>query len=78
MSEPRSIDPPYLKVAAWLRNEIQSGRLKAGEQVPSANALAEQHDVSRNTALRALKVIREEGLIVTQPGWGSFVAGDPR
>jgi DNA-binding transcriptional regulator YhcF (GntR family) len=39
--------------------------------------LASQFGVARNTAVRALHLLRDEGLIVTQRGWGSFVAGDP-
>lgn len=73
--KPREINPPYMRVADWLRSEIQSGRLKPGEQVPSAAALAGQFGVSRNTAVRALTILKGEGLIVTQRGWGSFVAG---
>jgi DNA-binding GntR family transcriptional regulator len=77
MSTPREPDPPYLRVAAWLRGEIQARRLLPGEQVPSATALAKQFSVSRNTAVRALAVLRDEGLVITQRGWGSFVAGEP-
>ena len=77
MPESRSMDPPYQRVASWLRSEIESGRLRPGDQVPSANQLAAQFSVSRNTALRALKVLKDDRLIVTQQGWGTFVAGDP-
>jgi DNA-binding GntR family transcriptional regulator len=77
MPESRSMDPPYQRVASWLRSEIESGRLRPGDQIPSATQLGEQFSVSRNTALRALKMLKAEGLIVTQQGWGSFVAGDP-
>lgn len=77
MSTPREPDPPYLRAAAWLRGEISAGRLRPGEQVPSASALARQFGVSRNTAARALAVLRDEGLVITQRGWGSFVAGEP-
>ncbi len=66
-----------MRVAAWLRGEIQAGRLRPGEQVPSASLLARQFSVSRNTAARALAVVRDEGLVITQRGWGSFVAGEP-
>jgi Bacterial regulatory proteins, gntR family len=51
------------------------GELLPGDQVPWASELAATHGVSRGTALRALGVLREEGLITTTPGWGSFVAG---
>ncbi len=77
MSTPRELDPPYMRVAAWLRGEIQARRLLPGEQVPSATALAKQFNVSRNTAARSIALLREEGLVVTQRGWGTFVAGEP-
>lgn len=69
--------PPYLRIAAWLRDEIKAGRLRPGEQVPSANELAERFNVGRNTASRAIQVLKQEGLVVTQRGWGTFVAGEP-
>jgi DNA-binding GntR family transcriptional regulator len=69
--------PPYLRVADTLRSDIKARRLVPGEQVPSATQLAEVHNVSRNTAARALRLLRDQGWIVTQQGWGSFVADQP-
>jgi GntR family transcriptional regulator len=74
---PREPTPPYLRIAAWLRDEITSGRLLPGEQLPSANQLAERFNVGRNTASRAIQVLKAEGLVIGQRGWGTFVAGDP-
>lgn len=71
---PREQTPPYRRIAADLRSRIESGDLKPGEQVPSASELCDTYGVSRNTALRALKLLRDEGLIVVEQGWGSFVA----
>jgi DNA-binding GntR family transcriptional regulator len=68
--------PPYKRVADALREDIRAKRLLPGEQVSSATELAETHNVSRNTAARALRLLRDEGYLVTQQGWGSFVA-DP-
>lgn len=68
-------DPPYREIAGIVRERIASGELLPGDQVPSAGELAETRGVSRGTALRALGVLREEGLTTTTPGWGSFVAG---
>jgi GntR family transcriptional regulator len=69
--------PPYLRVAEAVRDDIKSRRLLPGNQVPSATELAAAHEVSRNTAARALRLLRDEGWIVTQQGWGSFVADKP-
>ena len=77
MAGNRTPIPPYLRVAEALRTEIRSRRLLPGEQVPSATELAVAHEVSRNTAARALRLLRDEGWLVTQQGWGSFVADQP-
>lgn len=53
---------------------IRSGQLAAGDRVPSEIDLAREHDVSRDTAQRALAVLAEEGLIVRRRGVGSIVA----
>jgi DNA-binding GntR family transcriptional regulator len=75
--KPREPIPPYLRVAAAVRDDIKSRRLLPGNQVPSATELAAIHNVSRNTGARALRLLRDEGWIVTQRGWGSFVADNP-
>lgn len=69
----REAGAPYKRIAAALRADIESGRLRPGEQVPSLTKLCETYGVSRNTALRALRVLVDEGLIRTEQGWGSFV-----
>ena len=70
----REAVPPYRRIAADLRAKIQVGELRPGEQVPSANQLAEQFGVNRNTALRALRLLADEGLVTMEQGWGTFVA----
>jgi DNA-binding GntR family transcriptional regulator len=70
---PREPTPPYKRIAEGIRVRIAAGELKSGEQVPSATELCDAYGVSRNTALRALKLLRDEGLIIVEQGWGSFV-----
>lgn len=70
----REAVPPYLRVAGILREQIESGRLLPGEQVPSMAQLSDTHGISRGTARRVLVTLRDEGLITITPGWGSFVA----
>ena len=69
--------PPYLRVAAELREKIASGELLPGEQVPSLDRLAETNSISRTTARRAIQVLMDEGLVVSRPRWGVFVAERP-
>jgi DNA-binding FadR family transcriptional regulator len=61
-------DPPYLQVANHLREQITSGDLQAGEQVPSERELVDQWGVSRATATKALATLRAEGLVESRPG----------
>ena len=71
--ESRSEVAPYRAIAAALRARIEAGELRPGEQVPSAATLTRTYDVSRNTALRALRLLQDEGLVRVERGWGSFV-----
>jgi DNA-binding GntR family transcriptional regulator len=71
---PRDQLPPYLAMAADLRSKIERGDLQPGEQVPSLDALAREYRVSRATAQKALRVLREEGIVETRQRWGTFVA----
>ena len=73
----RELVPPYLRVAAELREKIAGGELLPGEQVPSLDRLAETYRISRTTARRAVQVLMEEGLVVSRPRWGIFVAERP-
>ena len=68
----REQTPPYRRIAADLRQKIAA--MQPGEQIPSTTEITEIYHVSRNTALRAIKLLRDEGLITVEQGWGSFVA----
>lgn len=63
----------YERVANAIQAEIESGRIPAGGMLPSEDALREQHQVAPGTIRRALRLLRERGLIVTLPNKGSFV-----
>lgn len=62
-------------LATRLRAEV--ARLRAGDRLPSSRALTEQYKVSPVTVSRALSTLAAEGLIVTRPGSGTFVADRP-
>ncbi|HZR53408.1 MAG TPA: winged helix-turn-helix domain-containing protein [Streptosporangiaceae bacterium] len=65
--------PPYLQLANLLEEQIRSGKLAPGARVPSITTLSQDYDVAKNTARRALGVLRERGLVDVTPGWGTFV-----
>lgn len=64
---------PYLQVADYLRARILDGDLRPGDSVPSERQLADEWDISRATATKALAALRSEGLVVSQPGRGTVV-----
>ncbi|TKK84337.1 GntR family transcriptional regulator [Herbidospora galbida] len=68
---------PYLRIADSIRSEIAHGRYTVGEQLPVARELAEQYGVAMMTIGNALAVLRDEGLIETRQGTGSFVIERP-
>jgi DNA-binding GntR family transcriptional regulator len=63
--------PLYIQVADVLRAQISKGSL-AG-RVPSAATIAQQYEVAKGTAERALAILRDEGLIRSVMGRGHFV-----
>ncbi|WUR81371.1 GntR family transcriptional regulator [Streptomyces phaeochromogenes] len=66
--------PPYQHAADELRRDILQGRIKPGEQLPAIRELQERFGVANMTMRSALNVLRDEGLIYTIHGRGSFVA----
>jgi GntR family transcriptional regulator len=64
--------PLYLQLAALLRGQIERGRLTS--RVPSVKTLSQEHGVSHITAEKALAVLKEEGLVISVIGKGTFVA----
>lgn len=60
-------------IAGDLRNQIVTGRLKAGERLPSEPDLAARYAVSLPTLRSALAVLQGEGLIEKMHGRGNFV-----
>jgi GntR family transcriptional regulator len=66
--------PPSWQLAALLRAQIASGELGPGTMLPSIVALAAEHRVTTNTVQKALRILKDEGLVTSVPGYGTFVA----
>lgn len=61
--DPNDAVPLYLQLAALLRQWIRACSLKAGDRLPTAHELSLMFKVNHNTVLRALRVLRSEGLV---------------
>jgi len=71
--DPQSATPVYVQVADILRARIQSRRLLPDRPVPSEAQLQQEFGVARGTARKAIALLREQGLVVTVKGRGSYV-----
>ena len=65
----------YQQVAGEIRRAIADGEAKPGERLPPAKDLAAVLGVNTNTVLRALRLLRDEGLLEFRRGRGVSVAG---
>jgi DNA-binding GntR family transcriptional regulator len=66
--------PPSRQIAATIRARIESGELKPGEPLPSIINLSEQYQVATRTIQKALAILKRDGLVESEPGYGTFVA----
>lgn len=68
-------EPKYRQLAAILRERIESGVLQPGQPIPSEVELEQESGLARGTIRKAVAVLRDEGLVVTTRGKGSYVKG---
>jgi integrase len=73
VAAPRAPRGPYEMIAAELREQIVTGRLRAGDQLPTIAALATRHGVAAGTVHRAIDLLRSDGLVDTSRGRRSVV-----
>ena len=71
-------EPASRRLAAQLRAAIESGQLAPGDRLPSERKLVETHDVARNTAREAVRLLADEGLVTVEHGRGAFVRVKPK
>ena len=69
--------PAYLVIADEIVGRIRKGELKPGDWVPSTRQITRDWGVAMATATKALAELRSRGAVLTRPGAGSVVAGDP-
>ncbi|MEU7162190.1 winged helix-turn-helix domain-containing protein [Streptomyces chrestomyceticus] len=72
-TDPHRPRAPYMRVLDALTAAIKAGTYGPGDPIPSEAELCREHGVARETARRAVRMLREQGLIETEWGKGSRV-----
>ena len=70
--------PPYRQIADELRALIANGTIPVGRRIPSLVELEQQYGVARDTLRKAVKVLKDEGLVETVNGMGVYVIARPK
>lgn len=64
---------PFQQIVQAVLDDIRSGKLKAGDKLPTTSQFVERFDVAPGTVQRALSELRASQVIYSQQGRGSFV-----
>ncbi|MEU1889125.1 GntR family transcriptional regulator [Micromonospora rifamycinica] len=73
MPTPHYGQPRYRTIADELRTRIQSGVIPPGSLLPAESALTVEFQTSRGTIRKAIAALRDEGLLLTEHGRGTYV-----
>jgi len=70
--------PIYLQLVEQVKHAIETGALRAGDQLPSIRPLAEELVINANTVAKAYRELEREGVVELKQGAGAFVADTAR
>ena len=66
--------PVYEQVIFAVHKALVTGQLKSGDAFPSVRALSKELKINPNTALKVVAHLKQDGLLVVQPGRGTFIS----
>src|SRR6516162_7631064 len=70
---PTSGIPIYLQLMEQVKHAVETGALRAGEQLPPIRALAQELVMNSNTVVRAYRELEHEGIVDLRQGLGAFI-----
>ena len=70
--------PIYLQLVQQVKHAVETGALRAGDQLPSIRPLAEELVINANTVAKAYRELEREGVVELKQGAGAFVADTAR
>ncbi len=71
--DPHGPDLVYVLIADDIAKQVQAGKLVPGQRLPGEDDLAAEYGVARMTLRRAMRELRERGIVRTVAGKGTFV-----
>lgn len=75
--DPKDRTPIYAQLDRALRAAIATGRLTAGEQLPTVRQLAVELSINANTVARVYAELERAGILETRRGVGTFISATP-
>lgn len=67
-------EPPSVQLAEIIRGQIRNGELPPGSALPSIVRLAGQYHLATSTVVKAIRLLKAEGLVFGVAGHGTFVS----
>lgn len=72
--DPASAEPLFAQLVASVKKAVATGRMKAGDKLPSVRELAGELVINPNTIAKAYQALEAEGVTISRHGSGTFIA----
>ena len=67
----------YEEIVVKIKDMLENGRLKSGDQLPGERELSEVFQVSRSSVREALRTLETQGFLESRQGDGTYIASNP-
>jgi GntR family transcriptional regulator len=72
--DPASAEPLFAQLVASVKRAVATGKMAAGDKLPSVRELAAELTINPNTIAKAYQALESEGVTVSRHGSGTFIA----